>query len=144
MLTSRGWQGIIEQFGGVAPLENSELSNGVYQGVKMYAVIRTGGKQYRVSVGDIVKVEKLPAEVGKEVVFERVCLIAGEAEPHIGQPEVPGAVVVAEVAKQGKSKKVISFTYRRRKDSRRMVGHRQDVTTVKIKEIKVQGEIDGT
>ncbi len=102
----------------------------------MYAVIQTGGKQYSVKVGDVVEVEKLPVEVGEKVRFDEVYLIAGEGTPHIGKPKVSGAVVIGEVIKQGKAKKVISFTYRRRKDSRRKVGHRQEITTVKIEEIR--------
>ena len=101
----------------------------------MLAIIETGGKQYRVSVGDQIKTEKLPEEVGKKVIFP-VLLIEDGDQIKLGRPHVEGANVTGEVVTQKKDKKVISYTYRKRKASERKVGHRQPITLVKITEIK--------
>lgn len=98
----------------------------------MYAVIKTGGKQYRVAKDDTVSVEKLAGEAGAVVEFLEVMMVAGEGEPLIGKPMIAGAKVMAEVVEQGRADKVIAFKKRRRKNSRRKRGHRQDLTTVKI------------
>jgi len=100
----------------------------------MYAIIETGGKQYRVSPGTEFQVEKLDVEPGKEVVFERVLMVSGE-QAIVGSPLVENAKVVAEVVKQGKGRKVIVFKYKPRKHSQKKRGHRQMFTTVRIKEI---------
>lgn len=97
----------------------------------MYAVIRTGGKQYNVTTGDVVKVEKIAAEEGKEVVFNEV-LSLGET---IGTPLVSGASVKAVVLKQAKDAKVIVFKKKRRQNYRRKNGHRQNITLVKITDV---------
>lgn len=97
----------------------------------MYAVIKTGGKQYNVTTGDVVKVEKLIAEAGSEVVFNEV-LRAGDK---IGTPVVEGASVKATVLAQEKDKKVIVFKKKRRQNYRRKNGHRQNVTFVKITDV---------
>jgi len=102
----------------------------------MYAVIVTGGKQYRVSPGEVVKVELLEGEPGKEVVFDRILMVSGR-EILVGTPQVEGAKVVGEVVKQGKADKVIVFKYRRRKHYQKKQGHRQHYTAVRIKEIMV-------
>jgi large subunit ribosomal protein L21 len=102
----------------------------------MYAVIKTGGKQYRVAADDRVAIEKIAGEAGAEVVFTDVLMVGGEgAAAKIGSPAVAGAKVVAEVVEQGRAAKVIAFKKRRRKNSRRKRGHRQDQTVVRIKEI---------
>jgi large subunit ribosomal protein L21 len=101
----------------------------------MYAVIRTGGKQYRVAADDILTIEKIAAEAGSTVEFSEVLLVAGADEPRVGAPLVAGARVTAEVVEQGRGPKVIAFKKRRRKNSRRKRGHRQEQTTVRIKEI---------
>jgi large subunit ribosomal protein L21 len=102
----------------------------------MYAVIKTGGKQYRVAADEKLAIEKVAGEAGTEVVFTEVLMLAGEgAEAKIGTPAVPGARVVAEVVEQGRAPKVIAFKKRRRKNSRRKRGHRQHQTVVRIKEI---------
>ncbi|MCX7807988.1 MAG: 50S ribosomal protein L21 [Deltaproteobacteria bacterium] len=100
----------------------------------MYAVILTGGKQYRVRQGDRIRVERLDGEVGSTVVFDRVLMVGGE-KLAIGQPFVPGASVKAEIVAQGRDKKIIVFKFRRRKNYRRKRGHRQYYTELRITEI---------
>ena len=97
----------------------------------MYAVIKTGGKQYNVTTGDVVKLEKIAGEEGKEVVFNEV-LALGEK---IGTPWVAGASVKAIVLKQAKDAKVIVFKKKRRQNYRRKNGHRQNITLVKITDV---------
>ena len=102
----------------------------------MYAVIETGGKQYKVNEGDTVFVEKLAAEDGAEVVFDKV-LVAGEgADVKVGAPTVDGAKVTAKVVKSGKSKKNTVFTYKPKKNEKRKMGHRQPYTKVEIVKIE--------
>jgi large subunit ribosomal protein L21 len=103
-----------------------------------YAVIRTGGKQYRVSEGDLVKVEKLTGEVGEQVTLADVLFVGGNGEVKIGSPLVANAKVTGEIVSQGKSKKVLVFKKKRRKSYSRQRGHRQHQTTVKIIGIEVQ------
>ena len=97
----------------------------------MYAVIKSGGKQYKVSTGDVVKLEKLAAEEGKEVVFNEVLAL----DDVIGTPLVAGASVKAQVLKQTRDDKIIVFKKKRRQNYRRKNGHRQDITLVKITDI---------
>jgi len=105
----------------------------------MFAVIKTGGKQYRIAANDLLKVEKVAGKVGDTVEFGQV-LAFGEGENvTIGAPFVEGATVVGEVVEQGKSRTVIAFKKRRRQNSRRKIGHRQLLTTVKITEILTSG-----
>jgi large subunit ribosomal protein L21 len=101
----------------------------------MYAVIKTGGKQYRVAADDVVTVEKVAGDAGATVEFTEVLMLAGSGEPKFGKPSVAGAKVMAEVVEQGRAGKVLAFKKRRRKNSRRLRGHRQEQTTVRIKEI---------
>ena len=103
---------------------------------KMYAVIKTGGKQYRVNEGDVVYIEKLEAEVDSNVEFTEVLAIGNEDSVKVGTPTVAGALVSGKVVKQGKSKKVTVFTYRAKKGSKRKMGHRQPYTKVEITSIK--------
>ena len=100
----------------------------------MYAIIRTGGKQYNVSVGDEVLVEKLNAEVGEEVSFE-VLMLADDSGIKIGTPVVEGVSAKAEVVEHGKGKKVIVFKYKPKKNYRKKQGHRQPYTKVEIGKI---------
>ncbi|MEM1344834.1 MAG: 50S ribosomal protein L21 [Pseudomonadota bacterium] len=101
----------------------------------MYAVIKTGGKQYRVKQGDQLIVESLDAEAGETVRFDHVLMLGGES-PAIGAPFVEGAAVTAEVIEQGRGPKIYNFKRRRRKhSSKRLKGHRQEQTTVRIVEI---------
>lgn len=101
----------------------------------MYAIIETGGKQYRVSEGDILFIEKLEAEADQQVTFDKVFAVGKEGETVIGSPTVAGAKVTAKVVKNGKSKKITVFTYRPKKGSKRKMGHRQPYTKVQIESI---------
>ncbi len=103
----------------------------------MYAVIRTGGKQYLVSQGDFVKVEKLPGEVGEEVVFEDVLLVSDGGELKVGRPRVEGARVKGTIVEQARDKKIIVFKMKRRKGYRKKQGHRQYYTGVRVEAIEV-------
>ncbi|AJA48407.1 50S ribosomal protein L21 [Clostridium pasteurianum DSM 525 = ATCC 6013] len=102
----------------------------------MYAVLVTGGKQYKVSEGDVIFVEKLEAEVDSNVELTSVLAVGKEDGLVIGKPVVEGAKVVAKVAEQGKAKKVIVFKYKRKKDYRRKQGHRQPYTKLLIEKIE--------
>jgi len=102
----------------------------------MYAVVSTGGKQYKVEEGDILRVEKLPGEVGSPVVFDRVLLFSDGEKLSIGQPAVENVAVQGHIVEQGKAKKIIVFKYKRRKGYRRKQGHRQPFTAVKIDSIQ--------
>lgn len=101
----------------------------------MYAVIKTGGKQYRVKEGDIIFVEKLEAEAGTDVVFDEVLAVGDDGKVKVGTPTVVGASVKAKVEKSGKGKKINVFTYRPKKGSARRVGHRQPYTKLEITSI---------
>ncbi len=103
----------------------------------MYAVIRTGGKQYKVAKNDVVVVEKLAAEKGKTVELGDVLMVVDGATAKVGSPTLAGAKVTATVLEQAKGDKVIVFKKRRRKNSRRKNGHRQFETTLRIVDIKV-------
>jgi large subunit ribosomal protein L21 len=102
----------------------------------MYAVVATGGKQYKVQQGDVLRVEKLAGDVGSEVAFDKVLMFSDGDNVQIGRPVVEGAVVKGRIIEQGKSKKVIVFKYKRRKRYRRKQGHRQPYTAVKIDAIE--------
>ena len=101
----------------------------------MYAVVATGGKQYRVAVGDTIDVERLDAEPGSQVTLDRVLMIGGDGEVKIGTPLVEGATVLANVAAQAKSRKVIIFKMRPKKRYRKTQGHRQQITRLTITDI---------
>jgi len=101
----------------------------------MYAVIRTGGKQYKVAPQDVLQIEKIEGDAGDAVRFADVLMVGGEGEPRFGSPLVSGAAVSAEVVEQGRGPKIIIFKKRRRQNYRRKRGHRQDLTTVRILEI---------
>jgi large subunit ribosomal protein L21 len=101
----------------------------------MYAVIKTGGKQYRVVADEILTIEKVAGDAGSTVEFLEVLMLGGSGEPKVGKPMIAGAKVLAEVVEQCRGPKVIAFKKRRRKNSRRKRGHRQELTTVKITSI---------
>ncbi len=103
----------------------------------MYAIIETGGKQYRVSEGDVVFVEKLPVEAGDTVDFDKVVAVSSDAGLTVGTPYVDGAKVAASVVKNGKAKKVLMMRYKPKKDVRVKRGHRQPYTQVKIESISI-------
>jgi large subunit ribosomal protein L21 len=100
-----------------------------------YAVIRTGGKQYRVAAGDVVKVATLAGNPGEKVKFDDVLLVGGETVK-LGKPSVAGAAVEGEIVEHGRGPKLIVFKFRKRKRSRRKAGHRQAYTAVRIVEVK--------
>ena len=101
----------------------------------MYAVIETGGKQYRVNQGDVIKVEKLTADVGQKVDFDRVLLVGEGSDVKVGNPLVDGASVSGTVVEQDRHRKIVVFKMKRRKGYRRKQGHRQDCTGVIIDKI---------
>ena len=103
----------------------------------MYAVIETGGKQYRVAEGDFIFVEKLPAEAEETVTFDKVLAVVGDDVQAIGKPIVEGAAVTGKVLKNGKSKKVIVYKMHPKKGYRRKQGHRQPYTKVQIETISL-------
>ena len=100
----------------------------------MYAIIATGGKQYKVEEGDVIKVEKLGLEAGAEVTFDQVLLV-GDKDVKVGTPTVAGASVKASVVSEGKAKKVIVYRYKRKTGYHKKNGHRQPFTQVKIDKI---------
>ncbi len=100
----------------------------------MYAIIATGGKQYKVAEGDVIKVEKLGAAAGENVVFDQVLVVSGD-DVKVGNPTVEGATVTASVVKEGKAKKVIVYKYKRKTGYHKKNGHRQQYTQVKIEKI---------
>lgn len=106
----------------------------------MYAVIRTGGKQYKVAKEDVIRIEKISGDVGAAVEFKEVLMLAGTDQPSFGSPLVDGATVAGEVLDQGRSDKIIVFKKKRRKNYRRTKGHRQHQTTVKITDILTSGK----
>lgn len=101
----------------------------------MYAVIETGGKQYRVSEGDAINVEKLPYQAGERVEFEQVLLVSGKEGLSVGQPVVEGAKVVARVESVGRGPKILVWKYRPKQRYRRRQGHRQTYTRLRIEKI---------
>jgi large subunit ribosomal protein L21 len=105
------------------------------KGQEMFAVIKTGGKQYRVAANDVIVVEKLDGAAGDKIEFTEVLVVGEGADARIGAPFVAGAVVSGEVVEQGRGAKVISFKKRRRQNSKRKRGHRQHLTTVRITDI---------
>jgi large subunit ribosomal protein L21 len=102
----------------------------------MYAVIQTGGKQYKVEPGQELNVERLDGKVGDEVCFDKVLLVSKEGKVNVGRPVLEDARVVAKVTRQARGPKIIVFKYKRRKGYRKKKGHRQDFTAVKIVEIE--------
>jgi len=98
----------------------------------MYAVIRSGGKQYRVSQGGSVRVEKIAGEVGSEITLDDVLMVANEGDIKIGTPKVDGAQVTGTIVAQGRGPKIRVFKMKRRKGYRRTQGHRQDYTEIRV------------
>jgi large subunit ribosomal protein L21 len=104
----------------------------------MYAVLETGGKQYRVAPGETVEVDRLEAEAGKPVTLDRVLFVGGDDKLSVGAPTVANATVVADVVAHFRGEKKIAFKMKRRKGYHRTVGHRQEMTRLKISEIKLK------
>jgi large subunit ribosomal protein L21 len=103
----------------------------------MYAIVETGGKQYQVQTGQIVDVERLPADVGEEVELDQVLLVSDDNDVQIGQPTVEGAKVRATVLRQDRGRKIIVFKFKPKERYRRKAGHRQSFTRLRIDEIVV-------
>lgn len=103
----------------------------------MYAIIKTGGKQFRVAVGDKINVEKLPNAAGDQVTLDNVLMIENEGNVTVGKPMVQGAQVVAKVLGEGKGEKTIHFDYRNKHRRRKTIGHRQEFTRLEISEIRI-------
>jgi len=101
----------------------------------MYAVVNTGGKQYKVQQGEVLRVEKIPGDVGSPVMFDRVLMFSDGDNVSIGQPELDNVAVEGHIVEQGKAKKIIVFKYKKRKRYRRKQGHRQTFTAVQIDSI---------
>ncbi len=102
----------------------------------MFAVIKTGGKQYNVTAEDVITVMALAGEPGDVITFDEILMLAGDGEPTFGAPFVAGATVTGEIVEQARGPKVLSFKKRRRQNSKRKRGHRQDLTLVKITGVK--------
>jgi large subunit ribosomal protein L21 len=105
----------------------------------MYAVVNSGGKQYKVQQGDLLRVEKLSGDVGSPVTFDRVMMYSDGESVSVGQPLLDSVAVEGHIVEQGKAKKIIVFKYKRRKRFRRKNGHRQEFTAVLIDSIKAKG-----
>lgn len=101
----------------------------------VYAVVETGGKQYRVQEGDVFRIERLEGEAGQEIVLDKVLMIGGENAVKWGTPLVSGASVTAEIVSQARADKILVFKYKSKKNYRRMRGHRQYYTEIRIKGI---------
>ena len=101
----------------------------------MYAVMETGGKQYRVQAGDVFRVERLEGDAGSEVVFDKIKVVSGDSATKFGTPWVSGAEVRAEIVSQGRADKILVFKFKSKKNVRRMRGHRQYYTEIRIKEV---------
>jgi len=106
----------------------------------MFAVLATGGKQYKVAKGDTIQVEKLAGEVGDQVVLANVLMVVDDDNVNVGQPVLEGVSVKAEIVDQGRAKKIIIFKMKRRKNYRRKAGHRQPFTALKIVDIAQGGK----
>jgi len=102
----------------------------------MFAIVKTGGKQYTVAENDVIVVEKLAGEAGSEIKLEDILLVGAEGKTTVGTPLVKGAAVTAEILEQGKGDKVVIFKKKRRQNYRRTKGHRQEQTVLRIKSIK--------
>lgn len=101
----------------------------------MFAVLKTGGKEYRVAKGDIIRVEKLAGNVGDQVTLKDVLMISGEGQVHLGTPNLSNAAITGEIVREVKGKKVLTYKMKKRKNYRRMKGHRQTYTYLKVNEI---------
>jgi large subunit ribosomal protein L21 len=114
------------------PLTPTQTRSATASGSRPYAIIETGGKQYRVAVGDRLSIEKLPIEAGTGITFDRVLMVGGDGSPRVGTPLVAGATVQAEVEQQYRGPKIVVFKYKPKKRYRRRTGHRQALTRVAI------------
>ncbi|MFH1783346.1 MAG: 50S ribosomal protein L21 [bacterium] len=104
----------------------------------MYAIVESGGKQYKIAKGDVLKIEKLENKVGETVEIDKVLMIVDGEDVSVGKPHIKGAKVVLEIVRLTKGKKVIVFKYKPKKDIRKVRGHRHQYSTVKVKDIEVK------
>ena len=105
----------------------------------MFAIVETGSKQYRVSPGEVIQVEKLPVDVGAEAELDRVILLNQDGSVQVGSPYLDGAKVKAQVLRHGRGKKILVMKYKKRKNYRRKLGHRQSFTELKVTDIVTGG-----
>jgi large subunit ribosomal protein L21 len=105
----------------------------------MYAVIETGSKQYRVSAGDTLQIERLPVESGQEVTFDRVLMVNNDGKITVGAPTIANTTILADVVEHTRGEKKVAFKMKRRKGYHKTIGHRQELTVVKIKQLTGQG-----
>ena len=103
----------------------------------MFAVLKTGGKEYRVAKGDVIRVEKLEGKVGDQVALKDVLMVSGEGQVQVGTPNVDNAIITGEIVREVKGKKILTYKMKRRKNYRRMKGHRQTYTYLKVNEISL-------
>ena len=116
---------------------STEFGESIIREVQIdYAIIKTGGKQYRVSEGDVLNIEKLDVEAGSEVVFDEVLTVVADSDVKIGKPVVDGAKVTAKVVEHGKAEKIFVFKYKAKSNYRKRQGHRQPFTKVEISKIE--------
>lgn len=106
----------------------------------MYAIFKSGGKQYEATTGAVVKLEKLPGEVGQSVTLNEVLLVTEGDQVRVGQPLLDDVAIQGRIVKQGRGRKIVIYKYKRRKDYSRKMGHRQDFTAVRIESIGPQGQ----
>lgn len=106
----------------------------------MYAIVCTGGKQYRVTEGEVITVERIPGQVGDAVALKDVLLVKGEEDLRVGTPTVQDALVEGQIVRQDRGKKIIVFKHKRRKGYRRKQGHRQELTWLRIQKIELGGK----
>jgi large subunit ribosomal protein L21 len=104
----------------------------------MFAIVRTGGKQFRITENTRIRVPKLDTPIGQDVVFDEVLMVSSEGKTHVGRPKVKGASVIAQVLEHGREDKIVVFTMKRRKNERRKAGHREDYTDVLIRKIQFE------
>jgi large subunit ribosomal protein L21 len=107
------------------------------KGIIMYAIVNTGGKQYKIQEGQVLRVEKIPGDVGADVTFDKVLMVSDGEQVSIGRPVLENTLVRAQIVEQDKTKKILVFKYKRRKRYRRKQGHRQPFTAVKIGKIEI-------
>lgn len=103
----------------------------------MYAVMKTGGKEYRISKGDIIRVEKVEGKVGDQVTMKDVLMVSGEGQVQFGKPFLTDAIITGEIVQQAKGQKVLTYKMKRRKNYRRTKGHRQTYTYIRVNDITV-------
>jgi large subunit ribosomal protein L21 len=103
----------------------------------MYAVMKTGGKEYRISQGDLIRVEKMEGKVGDQVTMKDILMVSHEDKVQLGNPLLANAVITGEIVQQGKGKKVLTYKMKRRKNYRRTKGHRQTYTYIRVNEISL-------